>query len=116
MLRTEILKHKNKIQKISGFSDKKFNEIFKLITSKIRFVDDILISDKSLKNAFLITQEIDEYDTLFVALSYHLKSKLWSGDKILEKGLKKQDYPFIISTSELYGIFIKKELKRKRSI
>ncbi|MEX2428194.1 MAG: PIN domain-containing protein [Bacteroidales bacterium] len=116
LLKTEILNHKSKIQKITGFSNDKFDEIYHLIISKIRFVDDILISDKSIKNAYKLTYDIDEEDTLFVALTNHLKSKLWTGDKILENGLKKKEYSHIITTSELYDIFIKKELKRKRTI
>lgn len=87
-----------------------------LIISKIRFVDDILISDKSIYNAYKLTFDIDEEDTLFVALTNHLKSKLWTGDKILQNGLKNKGYSRFITTSELYDIFIKKELKRKRKI
>lgn len=87
-----------------------------LIISKIRFVDDILISDNSIKNAYKLTHGIDAEDTLFVALTNHLKSMLWTGDRILENGLKKKGYSRIISTFELYDMFIKKELKRKRKI
>jgi predicted nucleic acid-binding protein len=116
LLKSEIFNHKAKIQKTTGFSDKKFEEIYDLITSKIRFVDDILISDNSIKNAYKLTQDIDEEDTLFVALTNHLKSKLWTGDKLLENGLRKKGYSRIITTPELYDVFIKKELKRKRTI
>ncbi len=116
LLKTEILNHKIKIQKITGFSEEKFNKTYDLIISKIRFVDDILISDNSLKEAYNLTHDIDEEDTLFVALTNHLKSKLWTGDKILENGIRKKRYSRIITTSELYDLFIKKELKRKRRI
>lgn len=116
LLKIEILNHKTKIQKITGFSDDKFDEIYDLITSKIRFVDEVLISDHSFKNAFKLTRDIDEEDTLFVALTNHLKSRLWTGDKKLETGLKKKGYSRIISTTELYDNFIKKELKSKRTI
>ncbi len=116
LLKTEILNHKIQIQKITGFSDDKFDEIYDLIISKIRFVDDILISDNSLKSAYNLTHDIDEEDTLFVALNNHLKSKLWTGDKVLGNGLKNKGYSRIITTAELYDIFIKKELQRKRTI
>ena len=115
LLKYEILKHKTKIQKITGFSNHKFHEIYDLIISKIRFVDQVLISDVSIKNAYKLTQDIDEDDTLFVALTNHLKSKLWTGDKMLLNGLKGKGYSRIITTSELFDIFLKKELKRKRS-
>lgn len=113
LLKTEILNHKTKIQKITGFSNNKFDEIYSLIISKIRFVDDRLISDDSLKIAKKLTYDIDEEDTLFVALNNHLNSKLWTGDKILENGLKNKGYSRTITTAELYDIFIKKQLQRK---
>lgn len=43
-----------------------------------------------------------------------LNSKLWTGDKLLEKGLKNKGYDRIVTTSELYDIFIRKELKSKK--
>lgn len=116
LLKTEILNHKTKIQEITGFSNERFVETFELVASKIRFVDEILISDSYIKNALKLTKDIDVDDTLFVALTNHIKAKLWTGDKKLEVGLKKKGYTRIITTSELYDIFIKKELKRKRTI
>jgi predicted nucleic acid-binding protein len=115
LLKTEIWNHRQKIQKITGFSNDEFEQIYHLIISKIRFIDDILISDNSINNAFKLTHDIDKDDTLFVALTNHLKSKLWTGDKILENGLRKKGYSRIITTPELYDVFMKKELNRKQS-
>jgi len=98
LLKTEIWNHRQKIQKITGFSNDEFEQIYHLIISKIRFIDDILISDNSINNAFKLTHDIDKDDTLFVALTNHLKSKLWTGDKILENGLRKKGYSRIITT------------------
>jgi len=116
LLKTEILNHKYKIQEITGFSNERFTETYELITSKIRFVDEILIPDYSIRNALKLTHDIDEEDTLYVALTNHIRAKLWTGDKKLEVGLKKKGFSRIITTSEMYDIFIKKELKRKRTI
>ena len=115
LLKTEIWNHRQKIKKITGFSNDEFEQIYHLIISKIRFIDDILISDNSINNAFKLTHDIDKDDTLFVALTNHLKSKLWTGDKILENGLRKKGYSRIITTPELYDVFMKKELNRKQS-
>ncbi|RLD81411.1 MAG: hypothetical protein DRJ10_06245 [Bacteroidetes bacterium] len=116
LLKVEILNHKHKIQKITGFNDERFTEIFELITSKIRFVDEILLSNKDLESALLLTRDIDEDDTLFVALTNHIDGKLWTGDKRLEKGLKKKNYTRLITTNELFNDFIKKEIISKRFI
>lgn len=72
LLKSEILAHKNKIQSITGFSDDMFKEIYDLIISKIRFVDNILISDNSITKAIKLAKDIDEEDSFFVALNLHL--------------------------------------------
>lgn len=113
LLRVEIINHKGKIIKLTGFTDTQFEETYDLVVSKIRFVDDILISDKAFRSAFNLTQDIDEDDTMFVALTDHIRSKLWTGDKILENGLRKKGYSGIITTTELFDIYIKKKLKEK---
>lgn len=112
LLKAEILNHKIKIQNISGFNNEQFEECFSIITSKIRFVNEILLSNKDLKTALNLTHDIDENDTLFVALANHLNAKLWTGDKKLKKGLKKKEYHRILSTAEMYDIFILEQLKK----
>ncbi|WP_296623731.1 PIN domain-containing protein [Marivirga sp.] len=113
-LKEEISNHSQKILKITGYSNDKFEEIYDLIITKIRFVDDVLLSDSSLKKAYKLTSDIDEDDTLFVALNNHLKSLLWTGDKVLVKGLKDKGYLRTISTSELHELLLKKKFKSKR--
>ncbi|MDZ7774899.1 MAG: PIN domain-containing protein [Bacteroidales bacterium] len=108
LLKTEILNHKTKIQNITGFSDADFYETYNLINSKIRLVDDKLIPEDVLKLAYNLTYDIDEKDTVFVALNNHLKSKLWTGDKMLINGLISKGYSGTITTAELYEIFISK--------
>jgi len=115
LLKIEILHHKNKIQSITGFSNAKFNKIFNLIISKIRFVDERLISDDTLEKAYSLSYDIDEEDTMFIALTNHLNSMLWTGDKKLENGLKNKGFSHVVNTADLYDIFITEELKRKKN-
>ncbi len=115
LLKTEIIRHKDKIQKITGFSADEFAEVYDLVTSKIQFVDEVLIPDASLQKAYSLTCDIDEDDTLFVALANQMRARLWTGDKILRNGLMLKGYSRIISTSELYNVFITKEWGFKRN-
>jgi len=112
-LKEEISNHKDKIQDITGYTLEKYYETYALITSKIRFFDEVLLSDQSISKALHFTKDIDIDDTLFVALAEHYHAKLWTGDKRLKKGLQLKGYENVISTTELYEIFIQEELKRK---
>lgn len=103
-LKTEILNHKEKIIKISKYSEDEFNISYNRIIEKIIFIDEILISEFEINYALNLTSDIDINDTLFVALNNVLKSHLWTGDKKLVKGLKAKHYSNIISTLELFEL------------
>jgi predicted nucleic acid-binding protein len=46
--------------KLSGYNENVFSEIFQLMVSKIKFIDDILVPDKKLKEAVHLVSDIDE--------------------------------------------------------
>jgi len=106
LLKEEIFNHKNKILKLSHFSEEQFTKIYHLVLSKITFVDDIVISNKDLLEALKIVKDIDENDVLFVALNIYLDANLWTGDKKLINGLSKKNYKNTLSTSKLYGEYL----------
>jgi len=101
-LLNEIEEHKNKIKQLSDYSDDELNKIIKLIVGKIRFINIHLIPKESFKHAVTLTHNVDIDDTEFIALTEHIKGKFWSGDKELQKGLKKKGWNKFISTDELY--------------
>ncbi len=106
-LSREIQEHMGKIQMISNYSDFELNKIIALIKSKIRFINIKLISKESYAFAESLTQNIDIDDTEFVALAEHVKGRLWSGDKELQKGLNAKGWNKFISTEELFNKFIR---------
>jgi predicted nucleic acid-binding protein len=55
-----------------------------------------------------LTKNVDIDDTEFVALAEHIRGKLWTGDKELIKGMKRQKWNSLISTDELYKIIVKR--------
>lgn len=114
LLKDEIEAHKEKILGISGFTEKQFQNSYTAITSRITFVDEIIIPDKALTRAIDLVLDIDENDTLFVALTNYLNGKLWTGDKKLISGLEKKQYSKTISTNELFELFVEKQLTIRR--
>ena len=104
----EILDHKDKIIKLTNYSENEIDIIIRIITNKIRFINVQLIPKTIYDKAEFITSDIDEDDIEFIALTNHIKGKLWSGDKELKMGLLNKNWKKFISTQELFNIMIGK--------
>jgi predicted nucleic acid-binding protein len=113
LLKNEIFKHKDKILNLTGLSSIEFNDTFEVVTSRIKFVDEVLLDDKEIGKAIGLVSDIDEDDAMFVALNNHLLASLWTGDKRLINGLRNKGYLRTITTDELYERFLDKQLKVK---
>lgn len=100
-LRTEIKKHSAKLLELTKLLETDLTELEEIITQQINFIDERLIPKKLLETAQKLLYNIDENDTVFVALTDLLKGKLWTGDMQLYKGLKSKNYKSILLTSEL---------------
>jgi predicted nucleic acid-binding protein len=112
-LKNEIDNHEDKILRISRLNKSDYNRIYGLIKSKIKFVNQLLINSDNYQKADRLTNDIDPDDILFVGLTIQFRCKLWSGDKQLIKGLQNKGFKQIITTEELFQIYLDKELKRK---
>jgi len=109
LLQQEISDHKLKLKELSGLSESDLNKSISLVTGKIRFIDALLIPSVVFNRTKDLLKEIDIDDTEFVALTEHINGKLWSGDKILQKGLKKKNWIKFVTTEELYRLTIGKK-------
>lgn len=107
-LSIEIQNHKTKIKDISNYSDYELDRIITLIINKIRFINLKLIPKESYETAESLTKDVDIDDTEFVALTEHIKGRLWSGDKELQKGLSKKGWNKFISTDDLYERLVRR--------
>jgi predicted nucleic acid-binding protein len=104
LLLIEIQEHKNKLKRLSGFTDEEFEKSVLIITNKIRFIDARLIPQSVLIQAQEMLKDIDIDDTEFVALTNHIHGRLWSGDKMLQNGLKQKKWNKFIATHELIDL------------
>lgn len=115
LLKDEIIEHKDKILNSTKFSETQFDDTFQLIIGRISFLDDILLTDMDINKAMDLVTGIDENDVLFVALNNHLLANLWTGDKRLINGLRKKGYLRIVTTNDLYDVFIDKQLRKRKT-
>lgn len=103
----EIDKHWTKLLKISKLSEVQLRESQIKIYSKISFINEELIPQKTWVKAEEIVREVDIDDTDFIALSKHLKAFLWTGDKELYNGLKQRRFKNVYNTSDLLALRLK---------
>ena len=100
----ELFSHKAKLLKLSKLSETNLLDIMYRVLKQIDFINENRIPLHFIQAAYELTKDIDEKDTIFVALSLHLNCKLWSGDKLLAEGLRKKGFDNIIMTHELLAL------------
>ena len=103
----EIDKNWKKLLKISKLTEAQLRESQIKIYSKIYFINEELIPQKTWVKAEEIAKEVDIDDTDFIALSKHLKAFLWTGDKELYNGLKQRRIKNVCNTSDLLALRLK---------
>jgi predicted nucleic acid-binding protein len=91
LLKEELKRYTPKITAYSRLDPETLANIEELVLSIINFVAEQSITDQSWIQAFALTKDIDEDDTPFIALGIELNAKLWTGDKVLSKGLAKRE-------------------------
>jgi predicted nucleic acid-binding protein len=100
-LQTEILRHRNKLLKLTHLSNQNLNELTNYITHNITFINENLLPKTLIEETQIQLQNIDPFDVPFVALAKHLNAKLWTGDKKLYHPLKAQKFKNIVTTDEM---------------
>jgi len=103
-MKEEILKYADKLIATSKLTKLQFEESAFRILSAIELLSEDLISQTSWTKAFELTNDVDEDDTPFVALTIELKAILWTGDKKLINGLVAKGFKSILSTQELFSL------------
>lgn len=106
-LELELAEHWSKLKKISKYSDIELHKATALITSKIKFINVEFIPRSLFLKSESLTIDIDVDDTEFVALTEHIRGKLWTGDKELIKGLKRKKWDKVLTTDQLFKIIVK---------
>ncbi|MFD2834194.1 PIN domain-containing protein [Gramella sp. AN32] len=100
----ELSNHREKLLKITGFSEKELDFLQITILKKIDLIDIESIRKSTFEKSIALTKNVDEFDAPFIALGLELASPLWTGDKKLIKGLTKKGIDWILTTDILTKI------------
>lgn len=100
-LQLEIQRHYNKLLKLTQLTEAELTELQTLVIHNITFIDERLLPQQLLQATEVLLKTIDPNDTPFVALTKHLKGRLWTGDMQLYHGLKAKRFKNIVTTAEL---------------
>lgn len=87
----ELEKHHEKMKSISGLSEQELRFLESFILKKIEIISEDFIDHNNWNIAKRLTEDVDEFDIPFVALSIELECPLWTGDKKLMRGIAKDD-------------------------
>jgi predicted nucleic acid-binding protein len=88
----EIFKHKERIADASGLSEPELLSLLHSILERIEFIDEDSIRLGSWTEAWRLCRDVDENDTAYVALALDQDAELWTGDRVLEVGLRKKGF------------------------
>lgn len=88
----ELFKHKERLLKRSELSETEIYELLHTILERVHFINEYTITKRNKLKAFRMCQNVDENDTPIVALVLELTARLWTRDKQLKQGLRKQGF------------------------
>jgi len=97
----ELENNKGKLLKASKMSEEKIDIAISKLFEYIKIIPLEIIPQNIWLAAEVLTLDIDPDDISFVALSIFLDAYLWTGDKVLYKGLVKKGFDRVIATSEM---------------
>ena len=100
-MRYEIRKYWERRKQISKLSDEQLQVSYTLVLSKLKFINEELIPATTWKASEELVKGIDINDIDFVALTTFIQASLWTGDKVLYKGLKKYRVQRIVEHSRI---------------
>ena len=92
----EIEKYKQRILKKTKLSEQEFQEFVLKLLINVTVIPNLLISQRSLKDAYELCKGIDEKDTVYIAVALEFDVTLITSDKTLFTGLKERNFTQVI--------------------
>ncbi|OFY62933.1 MAG: hypothetical protein A3H98_01585 [Bacteroidetes bacterium RIFCSPLOWO2_02_FULL_36_8] len=100
---TEIEKYKFLILEKTKLKTSEFNEFANKLFQNLSIIPSSYISEENINYAMNLCMDIDEKDTMYVALSLQMSITLVTRDIPLFKGLKKKGFKNVILFDTLFN-------------
>jgi predicted nucleic acid-binding protein len=110
----ELYEHHQKLLGLSGLTEYELDVLLRTIMKKIGLIDLETLPQTTWQKAVKLAENVDEFDTPFIALSIELGSPLWTGDKKLANGLRAKGVDWILGTEKIKEIRDKEGLPTMR--
>ena len=88
----EFIKHQQRIMSKSKLDNAEYAELIGFLLSRLYFINVRDIDFVNISYALRLCSEVDENDTMFVALSLQLGCPLWTRDDVLKTGLRQRGF------------------------
>lgn len=88
----ELFKHRQRIVEKSKASEEEVLSYLNQVIQKVHFFNEELISTENFFTAYHLCKEVDENDTVYVALTLELDGIFWTRDEVLKKGLRERGF------------------------
>jgi len=109
---SEIEKYKKRILSKTKLKETELKEFVITLLSKVIVVPNLLISEDSLLRAYHLCHDIDEKDTVYIALSIEFDFEVITNDKKLYNGPRKKNFKKIMLLKDVIEQLVaKKEAK-----
>lgn len=84
----ELFKHKNRLLRATRLSEADLLAALHALLSRLEFINEANIPIGTWMEAFRLCKDVDEADTPYVALTFHLDGQLWTDDEPLKAHLR----------------------------
>ncbi|MCP4659218.1 MAG: hypothetical protein GY856_27730 [bacterium] len=98
---SEIDKYKERILKKTRLDQGDFQEFVLRLLRDVTVIPSLLISQTSLSDAYRLCKDIDEKDTIYLAVTIELGAVLITNDKALYGELRRREFPDVVLWTEV---------------
>ncbi len=97
----EIEKYKERILKKTRLDQGDFQEFILRLLRDVTVIPSLLISPKSLSDAYRLCKDVDEKDTIYLAVTLELGAVLITNDKALHDELRRREFADVVLLTDV---------------